>query len=393
MKLSRRLVYCSTLLLAFTSCKGQTNGAAVEESPVEVIDTVSIFVVGDIMCHGAQARSAFEVYSSKHPGASREDHYAYDWSCSFKGVEDDIRNADIAIGNMEFPFGGPPFKGYPVFSAPDSYIDYVRDIGFDVLLAANNHILDMGKPGIDRTITVYDKMESESAVQYTGISADAEADESHYPVYVRAHGLKIAIVNFTYGTNTAISSLWPKVNREKREDIAKAMERAKAAEADYILVLPHWGIEYERNHNRAQANLADWLISKGADAIVGAHPHRVQDMELREVTDPVDSTSKLVPIFYSLGNAVSNQNDPEGRLELMVTLRIVKSSLTGESRMIEPLWKYVWCTKPGMILQGYDVVPVKEYLDKPDAWVKQKDDYGVMKATYEKVKKNTRIED
>lgn len=382
------------MFLLLSSCKGggqQVPSNVVPPSPRDVRDTVSIFIVGDIMCHGAQAKSAFNIYSSSHPGASRDDHQAYDWSTSFAGIEGEIRDADISVGNMEFPFGGAPFRGYPAFSAPDSYLDYVVGAGFDVLLAANNHILDMGRAGIERTIALYDKMEAETPVRYTGISSDEEDDAGRYPLIVECKGLRIAFVNFTYGTNADIPRLWPKVNRMKKDDISKAMERA--AEADYVIVLPHWGTEYARHHSKEQESLAEWLVESGADAIVGAHPHRVQDMELRERVSPVDSSAKLVPVFYSIGNAVSNQNDPEGRLELVVTLRIVRSSLSGRSAMIEPLWQYVWCTKPGMITDGYTVIPVKEYLDRPDAWKGWKSDYELMKTTYEKVKKNTLIED
>ena len=362
-------------------------------------DTVSIFVIGDIMCHRAQVVGAFNMYAKDHPGAVIDaGGECYDWSTSLLGIADEIRDADIAIGNIEFPFAGPPFSGYPTFSAPDSYLDYVTGAGFDLLLAANNHILDRGSSGLSRTIDLYDRMEADSIARYAGISADPASDSTHNPVIMQVGGLKLAFVNFTYGTNEPNPVRWPKVNYMQHDDIAVALERA--ADSDFTIVLPHWGIEYDTVHSGQQDSLATWMIERGADAIVGAHPHRVQDWEIRRLS-AADSVSRfaadsavfsgrsaaadsvIVPVFYSVGNAVSNQNDPEGRLELAVTLRIENGP--DGARMLEPLWEWLWCTKPGMITDGYTVIRIADYLDRPEAWRRAPEDYDLMLATWRAV--------
>ena len=98
---------------------------------------------------------------------------------------------------MLFRSGGKPYQGYPTFSAPDEYLQAIKDAGFDVLLTANNHCLDRGKTGLERTIT---QIESFS-IPYAGTYRNAIERKQFYPLFIRKKGFYIAILNYTYGTN------------------------------------------------------------------------------------------------------------------------------------------------------------------------------------------------
>ena len=184
-------------------------------------DTVTVFVVGDIISHRAVSKGAEE----------------HGYQSFFRHLEDRIARADLAIGNMEFPLAGKPYTGYPSFSGPDDFAQYLSDVGFDVLLTANNHILDKGSAGMRRTIDVLDR----KGLIYTGIAANEAADTLRNPLLLHVHGVRIAIVNFTYGTNSGSSEKWPRVHYMRKNDILPMLQRAKAADPDFILVLPHWG--------------------------------------------------------------------------------------------------------------------------------------------------------
>lgn len=311
-------------------------------------DTVSIFVVGDIMSHRAVSKSAEK----------------YGYSSFFKHLEDRIEGADLSIGNMEFPLAGEPYTGYPAFSGPDSYAQYLSDVGFDVFLTANNHILDKGTAGLRRTIGVLEK----KGLIYTGVASDAAADTLLNPLLLHVRGLRIAVINFTYGTNTGPWDKWPKVNYMRKEEILPALQRAQ--EADLVLVFPHWGTEYRLRHDPQQEEMARWLVANGADVIVGAHPHVIQDVQYLEGA----------PVIYSLGNALSNQNDLNSRLEMAVTLRVVLER-DAAPRLLEPEFEYLWCTKPGMLEDSYATVPVT----LPDSLWRQRSDFENMIATYRKI--------
>lgn len=308
-------------------------------------DTLKVFVVGDIMSHGKVRQSA-EVHG---------------YETFFKYIENKIQDADLAIGNMEFPLAGPPYSGYPVFSGPDSFAAYLQDVGFGVLLTANNHILDKGVDGMRRTIDMLESM----GIPYTGISRNAEVDTLVNPLMVHIGGVKLALINFTYGTEMGSQTQWPKVNYMNKERLLPILQRARR-KADLVLVFPHWGEEYHHFHNARQEEFARFLVDNGADAVIGGHPHVVQDVQ--EING--------VPVVYSLGNALSNQNDLPARFEAALTLRIVYRF--GEPAvLLPPEFDYLWCTKPGMVEVSYSAVPVTS---SKELW-KDQTDYENMKKT------------
>ena len=116
------------------------------------------------------------------------------------------------------------------------------------------------------------------------------------------------------------------------------------------------------------------------DAVVGAHPHVVQD------------TTHIagVPVIYSMGNAVSNMSKENTRLELMVTLRFTFDDWSGRKRMLEPELRFLWCTLPGKLIQGYATLFPDEWTGRRDAW-KDPSDYDEMQRTLTRVKAATGI--
>lgn len=342
----------SALVLCVFFWKGRgiapAEPALVEKAPSA--DTVTIRVMGDIISHWAVQKSA--------------ERYGY--GSFFKYIEKDLAEADIAIGNMEFPLAGPPYTGYPKFSGSDDFVRYLRDVGFDILLTANNHMLDKDSEGLRRTIHALERMD----ISYTGIAADAKADTLINPLFVQVKGVTLALVNATYATNCAPDARWPKVLLLHRKALAPVLRRARE-KADFVLVFPHWGEEYQLRHDDKQEEMARWLVEQGADAIIGGHPHVVQDYQ------EIDG----VPVIYSLGNALSNQNDLPARLEAAATFKIIIPE--GEKpKLLPPSFTYLWCTKPGMVEDSYAAVPVTL---PADHWRVPKD-YENMQETYTRQK-------
>ena len=324
-------------------------------------DTVSMFIIGDVMMHSRQMD--------------------YDWSSFLEDIRGRMQKADVTVANMEFTLAGKPYTGYPAFSAPDGYEKYVRDCGADVFLTANNHILDKGTKGLERTMDIYRRMEDAGEICFTGTSSSPEDEAERYPLMLNVRGIRLAILNFTYGTNIPGGEGWPKVNRMRKEDIAAALERAKAYKADFIIAFPHWGNEYELEHSGRQEEMAEWLADNGADAIVGAHPHVVQD----------STDIHGVPVFYSIGNAVSNMSAPNTQLELAVELKFVRD-WNGDRSMLKPSVTYLWCSLPGNYTGSYATIAVKDHLGKRSMWINPYD-YDKMTTTYRRVKAATGIED
>ncbi|MDE5733456.1 MAG: CapA family protein [Bacteroidales bacterium] len=339
-------------------------------------DTLEICIIGDIMMHARQIAEAKCPYGS------------FDFSSYFSLISGKISEADIAVANMEFTLAGEPYTGYPCFSAPDCLASYLTETGFDVFLAANNHICDKGSKGAMRTISIYRALEKEGKIRLTGIAENEEALRESHPLMIRKKGISLAFVNFTYGTNCQMGTDWPKVNMmNDRRSLKEAMEKAGAA--DFTIVLPHWGTEYRHRHSAEQEENAKWLADNGADIIIGAHPHVVQDFRKLHIND--GKKEKIVPVAYSLGNAVSNMSAPGTQLELMAKIRIVRE-LNGDMRMLPVEFIYLWCSGPGGYGKSFTVVPVSEFIGRRDEWTGAFD-YDKMVQTYRKVIRETGIED
>ena len=327
-------------------------------------DTVSMAILGDVMMHSPQFY---------------RDHKTF-----LERIAPALREADFAVANMEFTLAGKPYSGYPTFSAPEDFPWYVADeCGVDVFLTANNHILDKGIYGIRRTLGIYEDIRDSLGVRQTGTGRDRAEMDRDNPLILSRKGICIALVNFTYGTNLGIDQEWPKVNYMRKEDVSAAIRKARELGADFIIALPHWGTEYKLRHDAEQGKWAEWLVSEGVDAVVGAHPHVVQD------TTHING----VPVIYSLGNTVSNMSAPNTRIGLLATLRFVSDPATGEKRMLEPELDFMWCTLPGRLLpNSYATLFVKKWANRRNDWLTPSD-FDNMLSTYRNVLNVTGIED
>ena len=337
--------------------------------PIFRQDTLTIRILGDVMMHADQIKNACR-------GGSE-----YDFSSYFCLLKPRIESADIAVANMEFTLAGEPYTGYPCFSAPDSFATYLAECGFDVFLAANNHIFDKDSKGTVRTIGIYRDLKESHGISFTGISGDEEELQLNNPLIIRHKGIKTAFLNFTYGTNMGVGTVWPKTNYiGEKGKISNAFSKAEGNKADFIIALPHWGTEYRLRHSEEQEDFAEWLVGNGADFIIGTHPHVVQDCGI------IDD----VPVAYSLGNAVSNMSTVNTQMGLMATIRIVRLN-NGDLESLPLELDYLWCSRPGGYNDSYTVIPVKEYIAREELW-QNKADHQKMTATYERLRKETGIE-
>lgn len=326
--------------------------------PLFVEDTLTIRFFGDIMMHSAQIEASEKGFSKY-----------------FIHLENRIKEADIAVANMEFTLAGKPYSGYPAFSAPDEYATYLAECGFDVFLCANNHIYDKGSKGAERTLGIYRDLKDRYGIEYTGLAASSEDQSENLPLKIIRKGIRVSLINMTYGTNLGATDHWPKVTYLRSKALLEAAISEAERSSDVTIALPHWGTEYELLHSPEQEATASWLAEKGADLIVGTHPHVVQDT----------SSINGVPVAYSLGNLVSNMSAANTQMGLMITARFVKED-NGDIKRLSPELTHLWCSRPGGLTDSYTVIPVEEFIGKRDLWTGTWD-YDKMITTYERVRK------
>ncbi len=322
----------------------------VTEAATEVVTEpreyhLSILIAGDFMQHGSQITAALQPDSS----------YNYD-EC-FARVKPVIEDADVAIGNLEVTLGGKPYAGYPQFRAPDEYLQAIVDAGIDIILTANNHCLDSGKHGLERTIMMMDSV----GVPHIGTYVDEFERDENYPYILEQNGIRVAILNFTYGTNGLAVEEPNIVNMMDTAIIAVDLITAKEVNPDVIIAIPHWGIEYQSLPSKEQRRMADWLIDNGVDHVIGGHPHVAQPMEL------LNDGKNFVA--YSLGNVISNQSKPNTYGGYMVRLDFVKNdSLT---MLSDCAYIPYWVSRPhdNGFKHNYRMLP----LDEPDSLLTKKE--------------------
>ncbi len=270
-------------------------------------DTITVSVVGDLMCHSVQFNYA------------RVEKDSFDFNPVYREVKKYFDESDFLFGNLETVTAGnkKKYSGYPFFNAPDEFITALSNAGFDLLSTANNHALDQGEYGIRRTIAQLNK----NGISYNGTFI-SQADRDSIRIF-DIKGIRIAFLAYTYGTNgipipNGNSYL---INLIDFAKIRNDIKSAKKNNADLVLVHYHFGEEYKREPINYQKNVVDSTIKYGADIIIGGHPHVIEPAAFyKSNSSDIDS----VFVEYSMGNFISNQRWRYSDAGLILNLEIVK---------------------------------------------------------------------
>ena len=344
----RSFFVASVLLLLLCICPGlldhtqDVNAQRTAPSP-----TLSLIFIGDIMQHMPQVDAAFRTATG-----------TYDYDSCFIFVKPFISRADFAIANLETTFAGQPYSGYPAFSSPAALANSLVYAGIDVLGTANNHCCDRGKMGIERTISILDSL----GLKHLGTYATAEARAKTYPLMLRHNGISVAMLNYTYGTNGNPVYAPNIVNVIDTALIRSDLLVARDSIPDKIIILMHWGTEYERQPNTSQKEIASFCLHLGADIIIGSHPHTLQPMEIFTMGDSLQK--REVMVVWSLGNYVSNQRNRYRDGGAMIRIDLQKNA-TG-TFIHKAGYKLTWVYNP--IIGGkkrYYILPVNSGSGNP----------------------------
>lgn len=317
---------------------------------------ITISTVGDIMAHDEQ-----------YWGAYVEETDSYDFKPVFEHVKPYLEEADLAIGNFETTVAGEDrgYAGFPLFNTPDEIVEGVDYAGFDALVTSNNHSLDMGAQGVERTV----RMIEEAGMDVVG-TYEAAPEQRH--VIKDVDGVKVAMLAFTESMNGmegpyTDEEVHNMIDVMSEENLADAIDAAKADDPDIILTYMHWGPEYEEEPGDSQKHYAQFLADQGVDLIIGSHPHVLQRGESIESSDGEHEAF----VAYSLGNFVSNQ-----RLEtigedfqpnedgVIMNFDIEKDTTSGETTVADihytPTWVYRH-SETGERPFDYEILPVEDF--------------------------------
>ena len=287
--------------------------------------TAELCFVGDLMCHSTQ-------FNYAKIGVD-----TFDFTGVYREVKQYLSAADLTLGNLETVIAGKNkgYSGYPYFNAPDDYIYALKDAGFDLLITANNHALDQGWEGVERTIEVI----NEYKIHRTGTYLSQD-DRDSIRIF-QINSIKIAILAYSENTNGLPI---PKgknfvINLIDEELIKRDIDKAREKNVDVVLVHLHYGPEYNREPSEYQKEIVNKIIELGADIIIGGHPHVVQPVDFFKTNN-----TKLDSGFvaYSLGNFISNQRWRYSDAGIILNIEISKNILTDSIYISEVNYLPTW---------------------------------------------------
>lgn len=292
---------------------------------------------------------------------------AYLYQNAFLDVAHILADADVSVVNFEGGLYGNPF-GSETASAPQSMMDALADAGVDMVQLANSYSINNGVSGLRNTINGVQM----AGMEPLGVYADNAAYAKSKGFTMRnVNGVKVAFVAFTKGMDgmalpvgsencvnvlyTDYSSTYQKVDTA---GITRVMDAVAAARPDLTVVMVHWGSEFNDTVSSSQKKILSLLQSEGADAIIGTHPHYVQEMKL----DP--ETGKF--IAYSLGDFFGDASRSGSEYSVILDLEITKNNKTGETKITDfsytPIFTVIEKGQPARVVRIHEAMQAYDNL-------------------------------
>lgn len=276
---------------------------------------------------------------------NRQGDGEYDFWPVFEFIAPHIQDADMAMLTLETMQAGPDIElwgvsgytghtkgGILTFNAPIELSHALKRAGFNLYSFANNHCMDRGVEGLQATLN------NVRGLGFRTTGAYLSREERDAADIVELNGIKVAFVAYTYWTNGIpvpageehSVNLIPNNPDPEYRDIGPVIadiKRARAAGADLVAVIPHWGEQYVDYPFERQREAAREMAEAGADMIVGGHPKLVQPCEWIDVPGENGGT-RSVPVIYSLGNFYTDQHYPATPTDLVEYGMLLKLELS-----------------------------------------------------------------
>lgn len=281
------------------------SGSGAEPDLVEPINKpIKILILGDMM---------FDRGVRSQINSKGFDYVFGPASAIFSEYDKVIANLEGPITSFESKTILPGNKAIPgfQFTFPIDTSDALKKVGIDIVSLANNHTYNFGAGGLTQTRNRL----AGSGVQFFGSPENNIDIATSTCITVRtengntSHNTDGDTDRNPRTTNNVLNAKqicigfigWHEFGTKNHQKILDeiALMRPKV---QYLIVFPHWGEEYMKKPHIEQVRLARVWTDAGADTVIGAHPHVIQQITRRTTSD-----GRVVPIFYSLGNFIFDQ--------------------------------------------------------------------------------------
>lgn len=206
-----------------------------------------------------------------------------------ENIREIIKSADFSFVNFESPIVETGYKPIPKcgpnLRCTKEAAEAVRYAGFTGVTMANNHILDFGADGLNRSVECC----KSQGLDIVGVGENLHDAEKI--LYLEKEGKRLAVINCCEHEFTIATETEPGANPLNPVRQFYAILEAKK-NADYVLVIVHGGHEHYQLPSPRMQETYRFFIDAGADAVFNHHQHCYSGYEYYNGK----------PIFYGLGN-------------------------------------------------------------------------------------------
>ncbi len=279
--------------------------------------------------------------------ASGEQNGSYDFTDTFLDIAPLFADADAAVLNFEGNLCGSPF-GTDSASAPQALAEALKRIGVDFVQVANSFTVHNGLTGLSSTL---DGLRA-AGLQPLGAYSSREAYAAEQGFTIRnIGGIRVAFVAFTKGVGSLglpagsqdqVNLLYTDYSSTYRdvdtEGITAVLQAVRAQKPDVTVAMLHWGSEYNDKISDTQTEIVELMLSQGVDAILGSHPHYVQQLVYDEAKGQV--------VAYSLGDFCGDGEKAGTAYSIVLELEITRDNATGQTKITGCSYEPVYILRP-----------------------------------------------
>ncbi len=271
--------------------------------------------------------------------ASGEIGGRYSYTDCFMDVAGLLSQPDVTLMNFEGNLRGTPY-GSDKASAPRELAGALKDLGVDMVQLANSYTIYNGLDGLTQTINT---LRAQGLEPLGAFLSAQEAQETGGFTIREVNGVRVAFVAFTKGvgslglpsgSESQVNLLYKDYSSTYREvdteGITKLLQAVQKEKPDITIAMLHWGSEYNDEISDSQNEIAELMFASGVDAILGTHPHYVQQVKYDEATGQL--------LAYSLGDFFGDGDRAGTNYSIILQMEITKDNLTGEAKITG--WSY-----------------------------------------------------
>ena len=307
--------------LSGTTTLTQPTQSTAPPNPTEPTTQIQLVFGGDLVINDAVVQAG-------------ENQGRYDYTGLFMDIAPVLSSADAAGINFEGNLYGAPY-GTDTSSAPAELVDALANAGVDLVQVANTQTVKNGILGLSATLQ---QIQAAGMNPVGGYSDRQQAEQEQGYTICDIGGIRVAIIGYTKGfdglslppsgqwcTNLLYTDFATSYQKVAENAIKATLNSIQAQKPDLTIALLHWGSTYNDIISASQKKIEKLMLENGVDAIIGTHPHYVQQVKY-------DADAGTV-VAYSLGDLFSAGQQSGSHYSILLQLQVTRDNVSGKTKI------------------------------------------------------------